>query len=341
MLLGLVAQKLGLELRGNPDTEITHADTLEDAGSGAITFLSNSKYRRYLSSTGASAVIMESKFAEGCAADVIISDNPYLAFARVLQMLHPSRSITAGVHASAVIDETASVSPLAWIGPNAVIGAGSIIGDNTSVGPGCVVGEHCRIGEGSRLVSNVSICDDVVIGNNALVHPGVVIGADGFGMANDAGRWVKIPQIGRVVIGNDVEIGANTTIDRGALKDTVIADGVKIDNLIMIAHNVSIGAHTAIAACTGISGSTKIGKHCTLGGGAGLAGHIELGDNVHVTGMAMVTRSLPDPGVYSGNMPVTTNRDWRRNIANFRRMDKLLDRVKQLEDSVFDRDDEI
>jgi UDP-3-O-[3-hydroxymyristoyl] glucosamine N-acyltransferase len=212
-----------------------------------------------------------------------------------------------------------------------VIEDGVEIGPAVYVGPGCVVGKDSRIGAGTRLVARVAVVNGSVIGERCILHPGAVVGSDGFGNANDAGRWVKVPQIGRVVIGDDVEIGANTTIDRGSLKDTVIGDGVRLDNLIQVGHNARIGDHTAAASFVGISGSTQIGSRCTLGGASGFAGHLTIADDVHFTGMAMVTHSIREPGVYSSGIPAIPNREWRRNVARFQHLDALTRRVKALE----------
>jgi UDP-3-O-[3-hydroxymyristoyl] glucosamine N-acyltransferase len=235
------------------------------------------------------------------------------------------------VMAGAVVAASARVDSTAWVGPLSVIEDGVEIGPEVYVGPGCVVGKDSRIGAGTRLVARVAVVNGSVIGERCILHPGAVVGSDGFGNANDAGRWVKVPQIGRVVIGDDVEIGANTTIDRGSLKDTVIGDGVRLDNLIQVGHNARIGDHTAAASFVGISGSTQIGSRCTLGGAAGFAGHLTIADDVHFTGMAMVTHSIREPGVYSSGIPAIPNREWRRNVVRFQHLDALTRRVKALE----------
>ena len=334
MTLGELAQHVGATLRGNPGCEIARVDTLQDAGPGAISFFANSKYRRYLAETTASAVILDSAAADSCPVDVLISDNPYLAYARCARLLHPAPESAPGIHPSAVIAPGARVDASASIGPCTVIGEQVEIGAGVQIGPGCVVEAGSRIGAGSRLVANVTLCPESQLGERVLVHPGAVIGSDGFGLASDQGVWEKVPQLGRVVIGNDVEIGANTTIDRGAIHDTRIADGVKLDNQIQVAHNVVIGEHSAVAGCAGISGSTTIGRHCTIGGGVGLAGHLEIGDNVHFSGQSLVTRSFREPGYYSGNLPAIANGDWRKMIARLRHIDDMMRRLKQLERSL-------
>jgi UDP-3-O-[3-hydroxymyristoyl] glucosamine N-acyltransferase len=262
---------------------------------------------------------------------VILADNPYLVYARASGLLFPQPEVVAGIHPSAVVATDVVCPDTAYIGPMAVLAEGVVLGEGVFVGPGCVIGAGCRIGSQSRLEASVTLAEGVTLGERVRIHPGTVIGGDGFGFANDNGRWVKVPQLGSVEIGHDVEIGANTCIDRGSLRNTVIGDGVKLDNLIMIAHNVEVGAHTAMAANTGISGSTKIGRYCTLAGAVGLVGHIELADHVHVTGMTMVTRSLKEAGVYSGNVPAEPNRSWQRNMVHLRHLDELVKRVAELE----------
>ncbi|MFN2381517.1 MAG: UDP-3-O-(3-hydroxymyristoyl)glucosamine N-acyltransferase [Guyparkeria sp.] len=261
----------------------------------------------------------------------LIVDEPRLCFARVLERLYVAIERPAGVHVSAVIDATAEIDSTACVGAQVTIGAGTRIGPDVVIGPGCVIGPDVVIGEGTRLLARVTVLGDSVIGARCVIQPGVVIGSDGFGLAQEEGAWRRVPQVGRVVIGNDVDIGANTTIDRGALDDTVIGDGVKLDNLIQIAHNVRIGEHSAIAGCAGLAGSSEVGRHCTLGGGVGLAGHLSLADNVHITGMSMVTRSIHRPGVYSAGTPLDTNDRWHRNAARFKQLDRLARRVRQLE----------
>jgi len=326
-----LAAQTGAQLRGDGDCEVDHVDTLQDAAPGAVSFLANPSYRKHLAVTRASAVILKAEWLEDCAASALVSDNPYLLYARVAEILHPLERHPPGVHPAAVVAASAQVAPDAWIGPGAVIDEAARIGPRAAIGPGCYVGRSVEIGEDSRLIARVTICGGSRLGRRVVAHPGAVIGADGFGLANEGGVWVKVPQVGGVLIGDDVEIGANTTIDRGAIRDTVIGDGVKLDNLIQVAHNVQIGEHTAIAACTGISGSTRIGRYCSIGGGVGMAGHLEIADHVLITGMAMVTRSIREPGVYSGNMPAEANRQWRRNVANFRRLDEYFRRLKTLE----------
>jgi UDP-3-O-[3-hydroxymyristoyl] glucosamine N-acyltransferase len=329
-----LATQVAAELRGDPDREIRGVATLEDAGTGDIAFLANHRYRSQLATTGASAVILQAADSAACPVDCLVTANPYLAYARIADLLFPTPGCVGGVHPSAVVAPGAQVHATAWVGPLCVIEEGADIGPGAYIGPGSLVGAGSRIGAGTRLVARVVVWNATVVGARCILHPGAVIGSDGFGNANDGGRWVKVPQLGRVVIGDDVEIGANTTVDRGSLRDTVIADGVRLDNLIQVGHNVTIGAHTAAAAFVGISGSTAIGSRCTLGGAAGFAGHLTIADDVHVTGMAMVTHSLHQPGVYSSGIPAIPSREWRRNVARFQHLDELTRRVKALEAAI-------
>ncbi|HIP52547.1 MAG TPA: UDP-3-O-(3-hydroxymyristoyl)glucosamine N-acyltransferase [Chromatiales bacterium] len=329
--LAELAQRSGAELRGDGKTEISAVAPLNQAVPGSISFLNDSRYREHLRNTQASAVILKKEDVSLCPVDALVTDNPYLVYARVAALLFPLPAAVGGRHPSAVVAESAEVHQSAWIGPQVVIEGEAKVGQRVYVGPGSVVGAGCVIGDDSRLVAKVSLCQGTRIGRRNLIHPGVVIGADGFGLANDQGRWVKVPQLGGVRLGDDVEVGANTTIDRGAIEDTVIADGVKLDNQIQVAHNVYIGEHTAIAGCAGIAGSTRIGRHCTVGGGVGISGHLTIGDNVHFTGQTLVTRSIEEPGSYSGNLPVMPTREWRRAVAWIRRLDGMMQRLKALE----------
>jgi UDP-3-O-[3-hydroxymyristoyl] glucosamine N-acyltransferase len=268
---------------------------------------------------------------EECPTNALIVADPYVSYAKIALLLNPAPSFDSQIDPTAVIAASASIADAVYIGAHCVIGENVIIDSGSVIGPGCVIEQACCIGRNSRLVANVTLCTGVSIGERCLIHPGVVIGSDGFGVANDHGRWIKVPQLGKVRIGNDVEIGANTTIDRGALDDTVIEDGVKLDNLIQVAHNVKIGAHTVIAGCVGIAGSAEIGKHCAIGGGVGVLGHLQIADGVQVTAMSMVTKSIKAPGVYSSGVPLQTNRDWHKNAVRFKQLDELAARVKELE----------
>ena len=331
MRLADIAGQIGARVHGDGDVRIRGVATLEDAGEGDLGFLANDKYSRQLAQTRASAVIVAQRHAENCPVSALVLDNPYLGYARAAALLYPEPEAVAGVHPTAVVDASAKVDPSAQIGPLCTVGAHSVIGPGAVLGPGCTLGDRVRVGEGTRLIARVTLWNDTQVGARCLLQPGAVLGGDGFGMANDQGNWVRVPQLGRVVVGDDVDIGANTTIDRGSLRDTVIENGAKLDNLIMIAHNVQIGAHTAIAACSGIAGSTTVGRHCTLGGATGLAGHLEIGDGVHFSGMSLVTRSFKEAGSYSGNLPAVPTSAWRRMVGRLRHLDELFQRVKRLE----------
>jgi UDP-3-O-[3-hydroxymyristoyl] glucosamine N-acyltransferase len=277
---------------------------------------------------------MSDSDAADCPVNAIIAKNPYAAYARIAALLSPAECYEAGVHTSAYIDKTAIISPSASIAAGVVIESGVVIADRVRVGPGCVVQKNSSIGSETVLTANVTVSHGCVIGARNLVHPGVVIGADGFGQAMEQGSWIKVPQLGRVIIGDDVEIGANTTIDRGAIEDTIIEDNVKLDNQIQVAHNVKIGAHTAIAGCSAIAGSTKIGKHCRIAGMVGIVGHLEIADNVTVTAMSLVTHSIKESGVYSAGTPLEPNQQWRKNTLRFKQLDDMAKRLKALEKKI-------
>jgi UDP-3-O-[3-hydroxymyristoyl] glucosamine N-acyltransferase len=334
MRLQDLAQAIGAELRGDPEALITGVGTLQHAKAGQLSFLSNPAYRRYLKSTQASAVVIGSEDAEYCSVAALISDNPYLGYARAATLLFPQPGFVPGIHPSAVVATSARIDPSAHIGACAVVGEEVIIGPEVYIGPGCVIETGCRLGRATRLVARVTLCRDTQIGERCLIHPGAVLGADGFGLANDNGRWEKVPQLGCVRLGDDVEIGANTTIDRGALEDTVLHDGVKLDNQIQIAHNVEIGEHTAMAGCAAVAGSTKIGRHCTVGGLTGVVGHLTIGDNVHFSAATLVTRSLETPGYYSGGLPAMDNGQWRKTVAHVRRLEQMNEALKALKKRV-------
>lgn len=331
--LGELAQYLGLQLEGDPGIVIRRAASLESAKSGDISFVGSAKHKKALADCEASALIVHQKLGSQFVGNTLISNNPYADFARAVDLITPTE-IKSGVHETAVIDPSASLAKGVYVGPNAVVEQGVVVGEKTSIGPNCVIGARSKLGSECSLKANVSVAHDVCIGDRVLVHQGAVIGADGFGLAKDGVAWLKIPQIGRVVIGNDVEIGANTTIDRGALDDTHIADGVKLDNQIQIAHNVHIGAHTAIAACVGIAGSAKIGSNCTIGGAAVVLGHLEIADDVDITAMSLVTKSIEKPGVYSSGTPLQSNAEWHRNYVRFKQLDDMAKRLRALERKV-------
>lgn len=335
MSLSLTLQELagqvGGEVHGDGNCRISDVATLQSAVPGTISFLANVRYRKYLAATKASAVILAPSDLEACPVPALVVANPYAAYARIAALLHPPAPARRGIHPTAWVAESCSVHETAWVGPHCSVEDGAVIGAGVQLGPGCVVQEGATIGEDSRLVANVTVCGGVRIGKRALIHPGVVIGSDGFGLAKENGVWIKVPQLGKVRIGDDVEIGANTTVDRGALEDTVIEDGVKLDNQIQVAHNVQIGAHSAVAGCAGISGSAKIGKRCTIAGGVGVVGHLEIADDVHVTGMSMVTKSITEPGAYSSGTPLMPNSLWHRNSVRFKQLDEMAQRLRALE----------
>jgi UDP-3-O-[3-hydroxymyristoyl] glucosamine N-acyltransferase len=330
-----ITERLGGELIGDGTTPIASIGPLATATATTISFLSNPQYVKQLATSAAGCVIVAPAFREVAAARgaAIISDDPYLYFARLTQWWveltrpPPRRAI----HASAVVDPGARIGADASIGAFAVIEAGAILGEGVTVGAHAFIGRDCQVGAATRLGPRTTLLFGTTIGARGIVHPGVVLGADGFGFAPDRGRWEKIEQLGSVVIGDDVEIGANTCIDRGALDDTVIGDGVKIDNLVQIGHNVRIGAHTAVAGCVGIAGSVTIGAHCMIGGGVGISGHVTIADRVTVTGATQVTRSIAKAGVYSGSFPFDDNASWEKNAATLRNLHALRQRVLALE----------
>ncbi|HDS1679204.1 TPA: UDP-3-O-(3-hydroxymyristoyl)glucosamine N-acyltransferase [Pseudomonas putida] len=334
MTLGQLAEALGATLKGPEALPITGLATLQEAGPGQLSFLANPQYRKYLDNCQAAAVLLKAADAEGFAGNALIVADPYLAYARISHLFDPKPKAVAGIHPSAVVADDAQVDASASIGPFAVIESGARIGANVSIGAHCFVGARCVVGEGGWLAPRVTLYHDVTIGKRVVIQSGAVIGGEGFGFANEKGIWRKIAQIGGVTLGDDVEIGVNTAVDRGALSDTRIGDGVKLDNQIQIAHNVQIGDHTAMAACVGISGSTRIGKHCMLAGGVGLVGHIDICDNVFVSGMTMVTRSITEPGSYSSGTAMQPLADWRKSAARIRQLDDMAKRLQQLEKRV-------
>ena len=333
--LGELAVRFGCELRGDPGVRVTHVAALQEADAESIGFVSNAKYLRHLTATRAAAVIVDAKTVEQCPVAALIAKNPYATFARIATLLHPRSMQPAGVHSSAIVDPTAVVDATAWIGPHCVIGPRVRIGARAEIGPGSIIMADAELQADTRLVARVTICERVRLGERCIVHPGAVIGADGFGNAMDAGAWVKVPQLGAVIVGNDVEIGCNTTIDRGAIGDTVLEDGVRLDNLIQIAHNVRVGAHTAMASGVGVAGSTIIGKYCMIGGKAGIANQLEICDNVIIGGHATVGGTIDKPGFYLGALQVDEANVFRRNSARFGQLDKLAKDVRRLMRSVF------
>jgi len=330
--LGELAVRFGCELAGDPEVRVAQVASL-DGGPDAVGFLANPAYLDELAHTRLGAVVLERRHAGRCPVPALIHANPHATFARLASLLHPPPPVNAGIHPTAVVHPEARIADDAEVGALVVIEAGARVGARCVVGPQSFLGAGAVLGADCRLVQRVSIAAGVVLGERCLVHPGVVIGADGFGNAREGARWVKVPQLGGVAIGDDVEIGANTTIDRGALGDTRIEAGARLDNQIQIGHNVHIGAHTAIAACTGIAGSTRIGSRCMIGGGTGIGGQISIGDDIVIAGFGMVTRSISEPGMYSSVLPVEEVRLWRRIVARIKRLDVLAGRVKKLEDA--------
>lgn len=325
-----IVDALGGELLGN-DEVVTGVASLSSAEPGQISFLTDSKYRSFLSSTRASAIILGVKHRDFTDLPRIVTSNPYAYFARVAALLNPPALAVKGIAASAVIDPTANIPASCAIAQHAVIGKRVVLGSNVVVGPGCVIEDDVIIGDNTILHANVAIHYACAIGHHCNLFAGCVIGADGFGYAEDNGSWVKIPQIGRVIIEDNVDVGANTTIDRGALDDTIIEEGVKLDNLVQIGHNCRIGAHTVIAGCVGIAGSAHIGRHCKIGGAAMILGHLDITDEVTISPGSMITRSLNKPGTYTALMPFQDHEDWLKTAAALRQLSKLTEQVKRLE----------
>jgi len=320
LTLGEIVAQLGGEAVGDAGKRLSGVATLDAAGPEQIAFLANPKYRGRLATTRAGAVILGPGDRDAATMPCIVSANPYAYYARTVALFHPEEPWKPGIHPFAQVDASANVDAHSEIGAFAVVGPGATIGPRTRIGAHCVIGSRSSVGEGSRLYPRVTVYDGCSIGARCILHSGVVVGADGFGMARDAGAWVKIPQVGGVRIGDDVEVGANTTIDRGALDDTVVGDGVKLDNQIQIGHNCVIGAHTVIAGCTGISGSVRIGRDCLIGGAVGIVGHIEIGDGITISGFTFVTKSILKPGTYTSGMPVMPHSEWLRNVAHLKHL---------------------
>ena len=332
-----LAERFGLRLRGDGGRRIGGVATLANAGAGQLAFLSNGRYAAQLAATGAGAVILREEHLADCPVDALIAADPYVAYAKIAALYERQPAAAPGIHPTAVVDGTARIGAGASIGPCCVVAAGAAIGEGAVLGPHCIVGEDCTVGAQSRLVARVTLVTRVTLGRRVLVHPGAVIGSDGFGLAFERDHWVKIPQLGGVRIGDDCEIGANTTIDRGALDDTVLEEDVRLDNQIQIAHNVRIGAHSALAGCAAVAGSAKIGRYCMIGGNAGVLGHLELADRVTITAKSLVTHSIREPGEYSSGTPLQENRLWRKSAARFKHLDDFARRLAALEK---DNDDE-
>lgn len=326
-----LAQRIGAELVGDPQHKISALATLQSATAADISFIANPAYRKYLAATQAGAVIVHPDLANEVSGNKLIVANPYLSYANLTKLFASSLTSSTGIHASAVIGTGCVLGKNISISANAVIADGVTVGDNVSVGAGSYVGKDSCIGAGTKLYANVTIYHGIAIGRDCIFHSGCVIGADGFGYAPTDQGWVKIHQLGGVIIGNRVEVGANTTIDRGALDNTFLDDGVIVDNLVQIGHNVQLGKNTAIAAHTAIAGSTIIGANCTIAGAVAIAGHLTLADKVHITGMSMVSSSIAEPGSYSSGVPLAPTKDWRKNAARFRQLNALAERLIKLE----------
>lgn len=329
--LGELATRFGCELIGDPDTVVNSVASLPNAGPDALTFISNPVYKKQLPSTEAAAVILRSQDAAESPVAVLVHEDPYACYARMANLICPLPKYAPFVHSSAAVDETAAVSDSAHLAACVVVGARSRIGERVYIGPGTVIGPDCVIDDDCRFIANVTVVRDVQIGARSIFHPGVVLGADGFGNAMTPEGWVKIPQVGGLRIGSDVEIGANSTIDCGALDDTVVGDGVRIDNLCMVGHNSRVGAHTAMASQTAIAGSVTIGERCLFAGRSGAVGHITICDDVTVAGQSFLSKDTMEPGTYAGSFPAVAARTWAKQLARFRRIGVLADRVSKLE----------
>ncbi|MBT8506419.1 UDP-3-O-(3-hydroxymyristoyl)glucosamine N-acyltransferase [Coxiella-like endosymbiont of Rhipicephalus sanguineus] len=337
--LNELANAIGATVKGHGDCKIHNIASIVNAQPGEISFLVDRKYQKYLTQTKASALLLDKKLAKNCPINALIMPNPKLGFIKLLALLRPEVRSKPGIHPTAVIGENCQIDPTVHVEAYAVIENEVVIGSRTIIGAGTSIGRGSQLGADCCLYNEVTLYHHTIMGDRNILHSGVVIGADGFGLAQDEQRrWIKIPQVGRVVIGDDVEIGANTTIDRGALEDTVIGNGVKLDNLIMIGHNVRIGDHTAIAGCAGIAGSTTIGRHCMIGAGAGLNGHIDICDNVVITGMGMIQKSITKPGVYSSGTGMQPSREWHKSVIRFWQLEELAKRLKRLERLYDERD---
>ncbi|NVJ48790.1 MAG: UDP-3-O-(3-hydroxymyristoyl)glucosamine N-acyltransferase [Gammaproteobacteria bacterium] len=325
-----IASKIGATVKGDAACRVFAINTIQDAKSGDIAFLSNPKYQAFLTSTQASALILAPDMAETYSGNALVMDNPYLGFAKVAQLLDTTPDLASEQHSRAVIAASAKIDPSAKIAANVVIEEGASIAADVQIGANCVIGKGSSIGTGTRIYPNVSIYHGVTIGARGIIHSGSVIGSDGFGFANERGAWVKIPQLGGVVIGDDFECGANCTIDRGAIRDTVIGNDVKLDNMCHLAHNVQFGSHSAMAAYSGVAGSSSVGEYCTISGRVTILGHIELADGVHITAGSQVSKSL-EKGAYSSGTPLMPNREWKRSVARMRQLDDMARSIKQLE----------
>ena len=332
--LGQLAESIGAELRGDADILVNGLATIQEAGIGKLSFIANPVYQKYLVETQAAAVILSPKLAETYSGNCIVHENPYLAYAELSALWDPVAAFEATISPDATIHESVTIGDGVFVAAGVKLAAGVIIGDDVYLGENVVIGRDSSIGSKTRIYPNVTIYHGVTIGQSCTIQAGCVIGSDGFGFAPSDNGWQRISQLGGVLVGDRVEIGANTTIDRGALDDTVIHDGVILDNQIQIAHNVVIGENSAIAACSAVAGSTTLGKNCIVGGASGIAGHLKITDGVHITAMTMVIKSLPEPGVYSSGTGVQSNKDWKKSIARLRRLDNTEARIRELEKQI-------
>ncbi len=333
-----IAREIDAEILCESDVVVTHVADLEDATQASLSFAASNQYLNKLKSTNAGAVIVSQDLVAACPSVALVSNNPYLSFARAAKLLHPEKTFTSSIHPSAIIHDQCEIGENVYIGPNVVISEKCSIGANCYIGAGSIITAPATIGAESCLVARVTIVGPTIIGLRGIFHPGVVLGGDGFGLANNQGVWEKIPQLGRVRIGDDVEVGVNTAIDRGALKDTIIGNGVKLDNQVQIGHNVIIGDHTAVAGCAGIAGSAVIGKHCAIGAASGIKGHITIADGVQISGMSAVRQSIDEPGLYSSGTVLQDIKSWLRNATRFKDIDSLYKRVNQITKKLEDLD---
>ena len=334
--LSELAEHVDGRVEGNPDCKINHVATMSNAKAGSICFHTSPKYKNELLITKASAVILQERNVSDCPVSSLIVNDPRVAYTKVATLLYQEdkSGLPSGIHPSAIVGNNTKFGDNVWIGPNCVVNDNVVIGRNSRLGPGCYIDDDVYLGENCELIANVTILKRCQVGSNGLIFPGVVIGADGFGQVNDKGKWLKVPQVGNVIIGNDVEIGANTTIDRGAIEDTIVGNGVKLDNQIQVGHNVQIGNDTVIAACGAIGGSTIIGNNCAIGGAVGFTGHLKVSDNVIITGRSLVAQSITEPGVYSSSTPLEPNKKWHRNYVRFKQLDEMARRIKKLEKNI-------
>ncbi len=329
--LGELATEFGCDLVGDPDTRVDRVATLANASPQSIGFLANPAYRNQLEATKAAAVVLAEADADDCPVAALICEDPYTTYARIAGRLHPPAEYPPGIHSSAIVDASATISDSAHISANAVIGKDCSIADGVFIAAGCVLGERCSVGANAKILSNATLVDDIRIGERCIIHSGAVVGSDGFGHARSDSGWIKVPQVGGVLIGDDVEVGANTAIDCGAIDDTIIEDGVRLDNLIQVGHNVRIGAHTAIIGPTAIAGSSTIGKRCMISGLVGVVGHVTVCDDVIITPQVLITKDIKEPGVYSATFGAQKDKDWKRMVVRFRRLETLEKRLAALE----------